>query len=164
VAIAFRWQNGATGLLMALALAGASGCASDSSPLGNASTVDREFAAAAITWDLNRDGEVTCDEWKQYATGLFRSADANRDGFLSPEEFAAMARQDRLFDTGGFKFFDMNGDGRVTLEELTGKPNPAFALLDKNKDCVIGRDERVVQRGPSEESREPQMAPSGRKR
>jgi hypothetical protein len=150
---------------MALALVGVSGCASDNSPLGSASVADREFAVAAITWDLNKDGDVTCDEWKQYATGLFRSADASRDGVLSQDEFAAMARQDRLFDSGNLKFFDVNGDGRVTLEELTGRPNPAFALLDRNKDCVIGRDERVNQRAPREEPGGPATAPpSGPKR
>ncbi len=44
--------------------------------------VDRVFLSAAGNWDRDRDGAVTCLEWKQYAGELFDSADANRDGFV----------------------------------------------------------------------------------
>jgi Ca2+-binding EF-hand superfamily protein len=118
------------------------GYATNKSPLATASSVDREFAAAAVTWDLNRDGNVTCDEWKQYATDLFRAADVNRDGVLTREEFTILTRQDRLFEVAGFSYFDADGDGRLTLSEVVDKPNPAFALLDTNHDCVISPDER----------------------
>jgi Ca2+-binding EF-hand superfamily protein len=131
----------AAGWLAVVALAVQTGCATNKSPLANASLVDREFAVAAITWDLDQDGQVTCEEWKQYATQLFREADRNRDGFLSREEYAAMSRTDRLFDSAGFAYFDANGDGRISLAEITDKPNPAFTLLDRDHDCVLGPDE-----------------------
>jgi hypothetical protein len=134
-------------MLVALA-AGAVGCATQDSPLGSASEVDRAFASAVATWDINRDGEVTCEEWKKYASGLFADADANKDGALSREEFAAMARVDHLFGIANFDYFDANGDGKVTLAEIIDKPNPAFRLLDKNGDCVIGRDEKMGERSP----------------
>lgn len=130
---------------IALALClGAAGCAGNDnkSPLASATPTEREFVLAAITWDLNRDGDVTCEEWKQYVADLFREADANRDGFLSKEEFAAMGRSDRLFETAGFKYFDADGDGRLTLAEIADKPNPAFILLDVDKDCRITPEER----------------------
>lgn len=38
--------------------------------------------------------------------------------------------------------FDADGDGRITLAEVIDKPNPAFALLDTNHDCVITPEER----------------------
>jgi hypothetical protein len=132
-------------MLLALA-AGAAGCATQNAPLGSASEIDRAFASAVATWDINRDGEVTCEEWRQYASGLF--ADAYKDGALSRQEFAAMARVDRLFEIANFDYFDADGDGKVTLAEIIGKPNPAFRLLDKNGDCVIGRDERLGERSP----------------
>lgn len=98
---------------------------------------------AVVTWDLNHDGDVTCEEWKGYATTLFREADANRDSLLTREEFAVLARTDRLFETVGFDYFDANADGRLTLAEFVDKPNPAFTILDKNGDCRIGPDERA---------------------
>jgi EF-hand domain pair len=129
-------------LRLLVSLGTVQGCATNKSPLATASTVDREFAAAAVTWDLNRDGNVTCDEWKQYASDLFRAADANQDGVLTREEFAHLARQDRMFEVAGFGYFDADGDGQITLSEMVDKPNPAFALLDTNQDCIISPEER----------------------
>jgi hypothetical protein len=124
---------------------GRSGCATNKSPLVTASAIDREFAAAAVTWDLNRDGNVTCDEWKQYASDLFRVADVNHDGVLTREEFASLTRQDKLFEVAGFSYFDADGDGQITLSEVVDKPNPAFALLD----TILSPEER---RGPDTKS------------
>lgn len=117
------------------------------SPFSSAGIVDRTFIGAAQTWDLDKNAIVTCDEWKQYSTTLLRESDMNGDGALVPDEFAKMARSDRLFDVADLKYYDANGDGKVTLDELTGKPNRGFALLDKNGDCQIARDEsaQVVQ-------------------
>ena len=86
-------------VLAAVALQGA--CTANKSPLASASPLEKQFAAAAITWDLNQDGDVTCAEWKQYAAQLFREADRNRDGYLNREEYSVMARTDRLFETAG---------------------------------------------------------------
>ena len=69
-------------------------------------------------------------------------ADANHDGALTRDEFASLSRQDKLFKVAGFGYFDGNGDGLVTLAEVIDKPNPAFALLDTNHDCVITPDGR----------------------
>jgi hypothetical protein len=129
-------------LPLLISLGTVQGCATNKSPLATASSVDRKFVAAAVTWDLNRDGDVTCDEWKQYASDLFRAADVNHDGVLTREEFAGLGRQDRLFEVAGFAYFDADGDGQITLSEVIDKPNPAFALLDTNHDCIIGPDER----------------------
>ena len=133
------------GLGLALVLAQGACTTGGMSPFASASPIDKEFVAAAVTWDLNRDGDVTCEEWKRYVADLFREADANRDGLLTREEFAVMARRDRLFETAGFGYFDANGDGRLTLAEIADKPNPAFTLLDVNKDCRITPEERSNQ-------------------
>jgi Ca2+-binding EF-hand superfamily protein len=162
-----RPRGGGAGLALLVAGIVLAACATGGqSPLGSATPLEREFAAAAGTWDLNRDGEVTCDEWKQYMTGLFREADASRDGILTREEFAALARRDRLFETVGLSYFDANADGRLSLAEMAEKSNPAFTLLDRNGDCVISSDERVqspsVGRG---EGKSPGAAPpTGRRR
>jgi Ca2+-binding EF-hand superfamily protein len=152
MAIGLMWRSVGRGLALCMALPALQGCALNKSALASASPLERQFAAAATTWDLNHDGDVTCEEWKQYATGLFRAADADHDGALTPEEFAALARQDRLFEMAGFAYFDADGDGRITLAEIIDKPNPAFALLDTNHDCVITPEER----------RSPDAKPSGK--
>jgi Ca2+-binding EF-hand superfamily protein len=117
------------GLLLPLV---AHGCATSKLPLAAASPLERQFAAAAVTWDLNHDGDVTCEEWKQYASALFREADSNHDGVLTPDEYGALGHRDKLFEMAGFAYFDADGDGRITLAELIDKPNPAFTLLDTN--------------------------------
>jgi len=109
--------------------------------MANLSPQEKAFVAAAPTWDLNKDGLVTCTEWKQYAGDLFRQADANGDGALTREEFQGMIAQDRLFEVADLTYFDADGDGRVTISELVDKPNPAFVLLDKDSDCTLTADE-----------------------
>jgi hypothetical protein len=117
------------------------GCTS--TPFGSASDFDRTFIGAAQTWDLDKNSIVTCEEWKQYATTSLREADANGDGALDATEFGAMARTDRLFEVANLSYYDSNGDGRASLDELAGKSNLAFKLLDKNGDCQIDRNESV---------------------
>src|SRR5579883_2460517 len=84
------------------------GCAT-SGPPGAASTVEGAFIRAAPTWDLNRDGVVTCDEWKNYAASLFKEVDEKRDGKLTPDEFAKLQNKDHLFDIADMKYFDTAG-------------------------------------------------------
>jgi Ca2+-binding EF-hand superfamily protein len=130
-------------VLMLAGVVALAGCGGNSDPLASALPTDLRFVAAVATWDVNRDGNVTCSEWKQYAASLLKDADRDRDGVLTREEFEAMSRQDRLFATTGFAYFDANGDGRIALAELVDKPNPAFALLDRNGDCAIASNERI---------------------
>ena len=85
---------GRAALLIALPFLG-TGCATTSlGSFGSSSNseVDGAFLRAAQTWDLNHDGNVTCDEWRTYALSLFKEADANHDGKLTPEEFTRFAQ------------------------------------------------------------------------
>ena len=126
---------------------GAGGCASSGNPFKNTSDFDRTFIAAAQTWDMDKNGAVTCDEWVQYVTQEFRQADANGDGALDAEEWKKLVASDRLFEVANLAYYDANGDGRVTLDEMTGKQNLAFKLLDRNGDCQIDRTEAVQVHG-----------------
>lgn len=105
--------------------------------------MDRTFISAAQTWDFDRDGTVTCEEWRGYAVSLVKETDGNADGTLDSAEFQNMAKVDKLFEMADFGYYDMNGDGRVSVDELAGKQNLAFTLLDKNGDCRIDRSETV---------------------
>lgn len=113
----------------------ASGCGSSAPGLKEG--IDGAFIRAAATWDLNHDGNVTCDEWKQYAASIFKEVDLNHDGKLSPEEFDRLAKIDRLFLTANFAYYDADHKGYVTQSDFVDKPNPAFLELDKENTCVI---------------------------
>jgi Ca2+-binding EF-hand superfamily protein len=120
-----------------------SACSTVSNPFANSNDDDRTFISAAQTWDLNKDGTVTCDEWKQYVMTAVREADANGDGALDSTEWQALVKGDRLFSVATLSYYDSNGDGKATADEIANKPNRAFALLDKNGDCKIDRNETV---------------------
>ncbi len=113
------------------------------SPFSSGSGVDRTFIGAAQTWDFDKNGSVTCDEWKNYVTTLLRESDGDGDGALVDAEFQQMAKTDQLFTVADRAYYDANGDGKVTVEEMTGKQNVAFKQLDKNGDCSIDRNESV---------------------
>jgi hypothetical protein len=143
-------QRRALGSLACLALlpaAVAGGCASGGNPFSNTSDFDRTFIAAAQTWDLDKNGSVSCDEWVRYVSQEFRQADGNGDGALDGDEWKKLITSDRLFEIANISYYDANGDGRVTLEEMTGKQNLAFKLLDRNGDCQIDRTEAVQVHG-----------------
>lgn len=114
------------------------------------SDTDRVFLIAAGSWDKNRDSTVTCDEWKAYARELFNSADANRDGVLEASEWPRLTSIDRMFDTADLKYFDANGDGKVTDAEFADKPNPAFVLIDTGKTCTLNSTQIAGARSKSE--------------
>jgi Ca2+-binding EF-hand superfamily protein len=122
------------------------GCGGGSSPFSKASSNELIFISAAQTWDVNKDNSVTCDEWVQYTTELFHAADQDGDGIVTAEEYKKIVSQDRLFETITMAHFDGNKDGKLTLQEFTGARNPAFEMLDRDKDCQIASAEMVQTR------------------
>jgi Ca2+-binding EF-hand superfamily protein len=122
---------------LAVLIAGLSTAGCGSSSPGLRDGLDGAFIRAAATWDLNHDGNVTCDEWKQYAASVFKDADTNRDGKLTREEFDKLGKIDRLFLIADFTYYDEDKKGFVSLADLTNKPNPAFQQLDTEHTCVI---------------------------
>ncbi len=131
-----------------LGLAGlaAAGCSGSSLP-----DTDRVFLSAAGGWDRNRDGVVTCEEWKEYAAELFTAADANGDGSLDRTEYTKIISIDRMFETVDFSYYDANGDGKVDRTEFVDKPNRAFALLDKNNECRLTANQVAGARANAEQ-------------
>lgn len=144
--IARRWLR--TLACLALLPGAVSGCSSGASnPFAKTSDFDRTFIGAAQTWDLDKNGSVSCDEWAQYARESVREADTNGDGALDAEEWKKLVSNDRLFEVANLSYYDANGDGRVTADEMIGKQNLAFKLLDRNGDCQIDRTESVQVHG-----------------
>lgn len=124
-------------------------CSSGGGPsLGD---VDRVFLSAAGNWDRNRDGIVTCEEWRAYADELFRNADANHDGVVDATEYQTIVSTDRMFQTVELRYYDANGDGKVDRTEFVDKPNRAFALLDKDNRCQLSADQVAGARAHTEQ-------------
>lgn len=97
----------------------------------------RSFIQAAGTWDFDRDGTVSCKEWKGYANRQFGTADSNSDGNLEISEYKTLSSRDSMFGSVSPEFFDRNKDTRISKAEFVDTPNPAFASLDANKDCNL---------------------------
>ena len=149
-----RFRCGASAAsLIALALAGCSG-----SSLGE---VDRVFLSAAGNWDTNRDGVVTCEEWRSYAGELYDSADANHDGFVERTEYAKIISTDRMFQTVDLSYYDSNGDSKLTRAEFVDKPNRAFVLLDKSNQCKLNASQVAGARAHTEQVFETKKPESG---
>jgi Ca2+-binding EF-hand superfamily protein len=93
------------------------------------------------TWDTNRDGVYTCDEWKSFLDRVFTLADRNRDGHLDPSEFATVRKADATLADADFGYFDENQDGKITRKEFVEKPSAFILRFDRNGDCRVTADE-----------------------
>ncbi len=125
----------ATSLTVAALALGA--CSSLPSLSGGPSETDRIFLVAAGNWDRNKDGIVACDEWKAYATELLDGADTARKGHLTPEDWLRVTAIDKMFETVDFKYYDKNSDGKVDRAEFVDRPNRAFEMADRDKNCQL---------------------------
>jgi hypothetical protein len=114
------------------------------------SEVDRAYLQAAGSWDLNHDNVVTCNEWKSYAEDLFNGADTNHDDFLDASEWSNLTNVDKMFITADLKYYDANGDGKVSRQEFVDKPNPAFVLMDKGGTCKLDANQIASARSKTE--------------
>jgi hypothetical protein len=102
---------------------------------------DGPLGTGPDTWDANRDGVYTCDEWKSYLDRWFAAADRNHDGRLDATEFATLRRPNTFFADADFGYFDENQDGKISREEFVGKPSEFILQNDKNGDCRVTPDE-----------------------
>lgn len=96
--------------------------------------------------DANKDGVISRDEFKPLKRGsrldLFVKADVNEDSELTKAELDAFIAERhesaRQSATAQFEADDLNGDGKVTREELD---NIRFAELDRDEDGSLSPDE-----------------------
>ena len=141
-----------TALLLSLGLPALAQPAADAPPRGP--DPNRMFNAT----DTNADGRVTLDEVWARTQIRFTEADANRDGFLTQEEFRTLRRgpgdgprrgppghdhaehAQRMADAR-FRALDANRDGKVTLEEMRPQVEARFRAMDANGDQAVTRDE-----------------------
>jgi hypothetical protein len=110
--------------------------------------------------DANRDGRVTFDESWTFVTTRFATADADRSGGLSIEEFAALrmraadapaprpeyAARGEQMRAAMFRGLDADRNGQVTLVEIRPMVEARFRAMDVNGDGAVVREE-MPQRG-----------------
>lgn len=131
------------------------------------SSVEARVKEHFAMMDANQDGSVTAEETSavrekrvaEMRSRQFDSLDANKDGSISRDEFNAprQARGDqpgrkRMGGLGGagrgrggggmITRADTNGDGKVTLAEMSARALARFDQLDTNKDGTVTPEER----------------------
>lgn len=113
--------------------------------------------------DKNGDGKISKEEAPERLAANFDKIDANKDGFITPDELKA--RQPGPGGPDGarpnpediFKRMDKNGDGKIAKDEANERLAANFDKLDANKDGFITPDElrAARQAGPKDGSDAP---------
>lgn len=110
------------------------------------SRAERRDQRAAIRFertDVDNSGDISFDEfaaaiWKRVGT-----ADADKDGKMTVAEIAdeiQRMRAERIAERL-VQRFDMDGDGALTAAEIENRQRKMFALLDRNDDGKLTREE-----------------------
>ncbi len=99
-------------------------------------------ALAATLTDHDGDGRITRTEYREAVTAIAIAADADKDGLITPAEFA--------FTPADLALFDNNGDGIVTsvgVQEFIDGMDVAFDAMDADMDGALSADELNAARG-----------------
>jgi Ca2+-binding EF-hand superfamily protein len=94
----------------------------------------KHFAAK----DTDKDGKLSRAEVAKMPDAMFARIDANKDGFLTPDE---LAQAHQGHGQKGFLRADTNGDGTISRDEALAHSDKRFARLDTNGDGVITQEE-----------------------
>ena len=108
------------------------------------------------SYDANRDGVVTREEYDTLRKQRFVAADTNKDGWLSEDEYvaefegrlkaqyaAAGKKPDQQYEGSikqahvRFHILDTNKDGKLSIEEEIDIANKTFKNADRNGDGVV---------------------------
>lgn len=93
--------------------------------------------------DADSSGDVTFEEFAAVIMKRIGSADADRDGKMTVAEIAdeiQRMRAERMAERI-VQRFDNDGDGMLTVAEIENRQRKMFALLDRNDDGKITREE-----------------------
>src|ERR671923_1138785 len=88
--------------------------------------------------DKNRDGKIGRVEFLERMREAFFFVDANKDGFLTLDEYQRIEGA----DSRGFARADRNKDGKLSIDEFLKAVTEDFDAADKNDDGVL--DEKEV--------------------
>jgi Ca2+-binding EF-hand superfamily protein len=93
--------------------------------------------------DADANGEVTFEEFAEAVSKRLVGADADGDGKMTVGEIAAAIERMRAERMAKrmVERFDADGDGALTMAEIESRQKKMFALLDRNDDGKIVKDE-----------------------
>jgi len=131
---------------------GAAGCPANGAGPGKRGAGMLERLKAA---DTNADGMIGRDEAQASLPRLFEhfdEIDANKDGLITLEEMQAARMAHRGGGHGrgeGFRKFDLNGDSKLSREEVANAPRllQEFDAIDTDKDGFLSVEELQAARG-----------------
>ncbi|MEC7582954.1 MAG: hypothetical protein VYE77_01440 [Planctomycetota bacterium] len=101
-------------------------------------TRPQPYEVPFAAWDKDDDGKVRQNEW-QGPRSMFDQMDLDRDAAVSKEEVARYRK--RVTGDNFVERFDLDDDGKVTLEEFAGPPS-VFRRADRNGDGVVTKSDR----------------------
>ncbi len=152
-------------LVPTIAVALLTACAAPGQSSGSATGPARPAGGHGLeaflgSYDANRDGKVTQEEYLAIRTERFRNADTNGDGVLTEDEYVAEFTgrlKQQYFDEGRepdehyensikqahvrFGIVDRDRNNLYTSEEDLAVARKTFERLDTNKDGVVSRDD-----------------------
>lgn len=94
-------------------------------------------------YDANKDGKISKEEVDTNRTTTFDKFDGDKDKNLTLSEFEKLwleANRKRMVRE--FQRFDVDGDAKVTLDEYKEPVARMVDRMDRNKDGVIGPEDR----------------------
>ena len=95
--------------------------------------------------DANNDGSVTKEEFAAARGGQFAKFDRNSDGYIDSSDVPKRMAQRRNQNGSGGEMlggqFDANGDGKVSKQEFINGPTLIFDRADADKNGVLDAKE-----------------------
>jgi hypothetical protein len=91
---------------------------------------DREFQSA----DQNKDGRLSLEEFDDYTIAIFSAMDKNHNKILDQSEQAGGSSTE-------LRALDINADEKITFQEFMRASNKNFMAADKDKDKKLSLQE-----------------------
>jgi hypothetical protein len=110
-------------------------------------TAPRYYKPTFSSMDANKDGSVSKDEYAAYRNKKFERLDTNKDGSISKAEYLTPPRGGHPSEHGQiareirFKQINTSGSGSISKAEWDAETNARFAQLDRNGDGKLTPDE-----------------------
>jgi hypothetical protein len=91
--------------------------------------------------DVNGDGALSRDEYRNVQAAQWPQVDRNGDGFLTVDDFPRIAAGRARTQLAEISYLDANGDGRISQSEFVDGEAPLFRRADGNGDGLLTRSE-----------------------